>query len=412
MTVDSRGMRDVPCDYRRRGHGAECAQGSALVWALFFVTLVSGLMLSHSLEMQANRRGMAVDLAQRPLSRDFAQSALTDANAWFQRQLTQPVTQFAPVLDEAADPPVRDTIAPQTGLVREFRVRGNLWGRYEVRKEECLDVSANYALAPGSVWDIGARGILFERNDGSRPYNAPPNRVLSMQSLRTELRGLPVQTPAQATVIMQHAGNLAISGSATVSGGGGNAAVAVVSILPPILAVPLGALLGFPSVQRLDPIDMTAKGLFGMREQQFRALADIVAAAPQKLPPSPLQDQVFYVEKLLQLEPRMPLRGRMLLYIAGDLVANSGNDSDFAGLVVVQGNATLRGPFHFKGQMLVGGTLDMSGTADAPVSLDYDLAAVSSLTQALNKYRKVNEVRPAGKAGAFTPADAYDAAVK
>lgn len=211
---------------------------------------------------------------------------------------------------------------------------------------------------------------------------------------------------------MTNPASLSIAGSTTVRGGGANPAVAVVSVLPPILTVPLGTLLGFPTVQRLDPIDLSSMGLFGMRVEQFRALADIVEAQPQKLPPAPLQDQVFYVEKLLQLDPRMALRGRMLLFVAGDLMANSGNDSDFAGIVVVQGNAVLRGPFRFKGQMLVAGTLDMLGTPDAPVDLSYDGPTVAALTQALSKYRKVNEVRPSGKAGAFTPIDAYDAVVK
>lgn len=407
--ADTAGMYSVAEVGSRAPAAAE--RGSALVWALFFVTLITGLMLSHSLEMQANRRGLTVDLAQRPLSRDFAQAALTDANAWFQRQLVQPVVQFAPQLDELADPPLHDTLDPELGLVREFHVRGNLWGRYEVRRDECLDVSAGHGLAAGSVWDVGARGILYQRDDPARPFDRAPNRVLAVQTLRTELRGLPVQTPAQSAVVVTAPARLQLGSDTRVSGGAGTPAVAVVSLLPPILAVPLGALLGFPSVQRLDPIDLSSTALFGMREDQLRALSDFVVADPRKLPAA-LQDQVLYVDKLLQLDVDRPLRGRALLYVAGDLVAQPGNGSDFSGLVIVQGNATLRGPFAFKGQMLVGGTLDAAGTADAPVVLAWDEPALQTLTQALSRYRKSSDVRPAGKNGAFTSASDYDAAAR
>src|SRR5712675_1612201 len=137
-------------------------QGSALIWALFFVAVTAGLLITNSWEMQANRTAMDVRYRKSAHARMIAQSALTDATAWFQRQSAQPVTTFAPKLDPEADPPLNETVDPTVGLVREFEVRGGLWARYEVRKDECLDVSSSYGETAGKVWDVGARGILFE----------------------------------------------------------------------------------------------------------------------------------------------------------------------------------------------------------------------------------------------------------
>ena len=36
-------------------------RGSALVWALFFVSLTVGILVAHSLEMSANRKTMDTD---------------------------------------------------------------------------------------------------------------------------------------------------------------------------------------------------------------------------------------------------------------------------------------------------------------------------------------------------------------
>ena len=168
----------------------ESERGSSLVWALFFVTLTVGILVAHSLEMSANRKTMDTRYRRIDLAQSVAESGLTDAASYLRRQPSQPVVAFTPQRNLQSDPPVDDTMEPEVGLVREFEVNGSLWGRYEVRTDEAIDVSAAYGEAPGTVWDLGARGYLYERVDASRPFDKKPNRLLSTQTLRTEVRGI------------------------------------------------------------------------------------------------------------------------------------------------------------------------------------------------------------------------------
>ena len=138
--------------------GSNRERGAVMVWALIFVIVTAGMIISHSAYMASHRQTMDVHLKRKPLAANFARAALTDGLSWFQAQATQPVAEFAPRKDTAVNPPVLDTLDPTLGLVREFEIRGNLWGRYEIRKDEAMDMSLQYgSSSPGSVWDLAAR---------------------------------------------------------------------------------------------------------------------------------------------------------------------------------------------------------------------------------------------------------------
>src|SRR5690606_24062328 len=104
-----------------------------------------------------------------------ARSGLTEGLSWLRRQTSQPVTVFQPTLDTSATPPILDTEDPDIGLVRDFRISGNLWARYEVWKEwaadpdptrlawrqqfDCTDVSEpKVGGATGSAWRLRSIG--------------------------------------------------------------------------------------------------------------------------------------------------------------------------------------------------------------------------------------------------------------
>src|SRR5262249_26770108 len=162
----------------------------------------TGVLIAHSLEMSANRQKMDTRYRRIDLAKNVAESGLTEGAAYLRRQPTQPVVAFAPQRDPSADPPLDETLEPSVSLVREVEVSAGLWGRYEIRKDQAIDVSANYSEPPGTVWDVEARGYLYELVDGQKHFDQRPNRILSEQKVRTEMRGLPVQVPTNAAVVL------------------------------------------------------------------------------------------------------------------------------------------------------------------------------------------------------------------
>lgn len=373
-----------------------------MIWALFFVAITAGMMISHSLEMQSNRREMDVRYRQKSLATNIAQSGLTDATAWFRRQVSQPVTAFDPALDATGDPPVFDTIDPTKGLVREFEVRGSLWGRYEVRHEECIDVSAQSGQPTGSVWDVGVRGILYEVVDKSRPFDQYPNRVVATRALRTEVRGIPLSLPAQGGVVATDPTKVILRLGASILGDATYPALVTKTALP--LAEITGELAGTPNSVSLPGMRLDTESVFGMRNDRLKALADVVATDGKSLVGRPIEDKLVYVDGDLVLAKGEALTGRMVLFVNGSADFQPGNDSNIAGVVVVQNKTYLHGPFQLRGTLIATMDVLVQGNAQGPATVEHDPLQVSRVTGALRGYRKSRDVRPTGQGsdGAFT----------
>ncbi|MEQ1634078.1 MAG: hypothetical protein ABL997_16995 [Planctomycetota bacterium] len=378
-------------------------RGSAMVWALFFVSLTAGVLVAHSIEMSANRKTMDTRWKRVDLAQSIAESGLTDATSFLRRQPNQPVTAFAPQRNLGADPPVDETLDPTIGLVREFEVNGSLWGRYEVRTDEAIDVSSDHGAAPGSVWDVGARGYLFERLDASKPFDKKPNRLLSTQTVRTEIRGLQIYMPSMSAVVMHDARTLDMLSNGLIDGNGGPALTYDRDAIKGAILGLTAAVLGSPSSLPLDNLTLDLKSVFGLREDQMRSMSDLVVTSPRQLQGRRIQDQSVFVPGSLELEDGQPgLRGRMLLAVTGDFYAYENNDSDFSGVLWVGGSAVLEGPFRFSGTMIVAGQLKVGGSSDQ-VSLRSDPGIVTTLQNTLSQYRTSSEIRPSSPSGAFVP---------
>ena len=125
-----------PRDHDRR---ASTERGGALIFALFLMIVMGGLVVTGSLMLTSSRNRTETSFLISGQSAALARSGLIEAINWFRRQPSQPVLSFAPVLNTAVTPPVLDTEDPDIGLVREVRIHGRLWGRYEVWKEWAAD---------------------------------------------------------------------------------------------------------------------------------------------------------------------------------------------------------------------------------------------------------------------------------
>ncbi len=390
------GTRGSPSAHGPRRSGEA---GATLVWALFFVTLTVGVLVAHSMEMSANRRTMDTRYRRIDLAQSVAESGLTDATSWLRRQSVQPVTAFAPQRDEDAVPPVADTLDPAVGLVREFEVHGSLWGRYEVRRDEAVDVSTECGEAPGTVWDLAARGYLFENLDPERPFDAAPNRVLSLQTMRTQVRGVALSLPASAAVIVGDPSQIELLDGATVDGVGG-----------PALAFRGAAgngnaygraLQGVPASLPMADLDLSLEKVFGLREDRLRTLADVVVFHEKQLYGREMHDEAVFAPGDLRLDGEHGgLQGRMLLAVRGDFRAEEGNGSKFRGVLYVGGDAVLEGPFRFDGSLIVAGRLKVGG-GDGEVTLRGSTSEVLALQGSLSRYRSGHDQRPTANGRAF-----------
>lgn len=253
-------------------------EGAVLLWALMFTIVTAAMIVSHTTFLAAHRREMHVRFEHVTLADNFARSGLSDALAWMQRQPNQPVVSFTPKLDPTGDPPMLETLDPTIGLVREFEVRGSLWGRYEVRRGETFDVSPERgSTAAGTVWDIGSRGFLFVREDAATPFNQKPNRVVATNYLRGEVRGIQLVPPAQAAVVVDDPANVIIGPNATILGGSGPGIAYPGSMSAPV--VPTGQVTGASAMVPIVNYGNELSRVFAMHLGQLEAVSDFVVDA-------------------------------------------------------------------------------------------------------------------------------------
>lgn len=363
-------------------------RGSALVWAMLFVIITCGMIISHTAFLAANRKDIDARYRQQTLSATFARSGLTDALGWFARQPTQPVVEFRPQLEPEADPPLLDTLDPTLGLVREFEVHSGLWGRYEVRLEEVLDISAERgATTAGSAWQLRARGYVYQREDPNRSFDQAPNRLIAASALQSEMRGIPITMPAEAPLIIDDVANLSVGLRGDIRGGDKPGYVAIRNTLG-LLDVLVGLVSGTPSKVINNTIKLAPDQVFGMRLDRLRNFSDYTYLPGQRFRSDYRSGQVVYVQGDLTLDRPLQTDGPILLIVGGNLSVPAGSDVHLQGIVYVGGNADVRGPFSLKGSMIVAGAAQFAGFGSTgDVVLEYARSAVDHVRAAAGRYR-------------------------
>ena len=191
--------------------------GSALIMALFVTIFTLGIVITGSTLLKENQTRVETQFLLHGQAVNFARSGLTEALNWFRRQTTQPVAVFAPIDDPGAIPPVLDTEDEEIGLVREFKITGNIWGRYEVWKEwntdpdpirlawrqkmQVRDISALRDVSgTGAAWGLKCIGYIYRQFDNTVAYNEKPNQILASEILSVEITRLSFALPGQAAL--------------------------------------------------------------------------------------------------------------------------------------------------------------------------------------------------------------------
>ncbi len=384
---------------RRARQGREA--GVALIFALFFAIIALGITIAGTLFVRAHRETTSIRFATNGQAVEFARSGLIEAIGWFRKQTSQPVTAFQPQFDDAAVPPVLDTIDPEIGIVREFAIRGSLWGRYEVWKEfagdtdptrrafrekvQCSDISNERGnLSAGSVWRIRSIGYVFRRESTAVAFDAAPNRVIAKEMVETEVRRLALQPPGQAALCTRDAGTCRILTRGRVYGGSTAAGVYYRSGTQPATS---GTVTGGWSGNASYDDSMTA--VFGVSLNDLKGLADSILASAADFP-SPLpKDSVVVAETNLTFNAAKPLSGTGVVVVNGNVTIEQASNSSFSGLLYVNGNLTLREPSELQGAVVVTGTVTVQGSSDY-ATITFDDGIVNQLRQTLGTYRQAS----------------------
>ncbi len=396
-----------------------------MLWALVFVTVTAGFVVSHMVFMAARRGERDARYNRAAMAETFARSGVQDAVGWFHQRSSQPITVFDPQNDPSSDPPRNETIDPALGLVREFEISGSLWGRYEVRRESVADISSQRGdLVPGSVWEVGVRAFVYRRRDAARSFNEEPNQLIGTKAMTSEIRWLQVNPPAPAALCADDPSQVQIGANASIDGG---AAVAIAYRdaaaidPPPATTTPTFAtgatVAGMPTVLPTAIYEADAERVFAMRLDELRSYSDatldidvggaaggrsfaqflawlrslfggsIATSATTPVDATPDVLGKLIVARGLQLAGDFRVKNSLLV-VDGDLTTAAGQHTQISGIVYVTGNAVLdKGEFELDGTMIVRGRVNLGSGAINRVTLHYDAAAIEQLRRTVGKYR-------------------------
>ncbi len=389
--------------------------------SLFAVLFVAGLVAAGFEANQAVRRD-ALHLHAHPThARSVATAGVVDAYAWLRRQQVQPVTVFSPRRDLAADPPVNETDDPNVGLVREYEIAPNLWGRYEVRLTQAAesftdgnnnglydagedytdangngrwddarnmrDVSAERGQpGNGAVWLIESHGYLFHRRDPGQPLGVAPNDRIAGAAVATEVRRLTLTPPSAAAICVAQGVNATIGSRGRLVGGSGAGLAYAEATGSPTLSSG-SEVSGSPSSTALPNFDTSLEAVFGVGLAELKSLADVSTSNSASLN-SPIGDSTLNViEGNATFDAARPLRGTGVVVVTGDCTLADGSNSFFNGLLWVGGDLRVRAPSYLRGVVVVQGDVDVRGVGGDYAEINYDDAILSELQRLMGQYR-------------------------
>jgi hypothetical protein len=368
--------------------------GVAIVVGLWFSVIVVGIVIAGSAYLSAHSKKTRNSFIARSQAIQIARSGLTESLNWLRRQTSQPVEDFAPQYAPSATPPVLDTIDPDIGLVREFRIAGKQWGRYEVWKEwdadpnatrrawrqqvQCEDISEErMAGSDGAIWRLRSVGYVYTLVDPSKAYNVAPNVVLSREMLQTEVQRLSLNLPGEAALNVGDGNSAHVNTNGRIVGGNAGGIHYPRSTGTPTTGSKKDKrVTGSPALSTSSNYDDSPEAVFGIGFEDLRSLADLIVTSESEFPnPVPNNSLVIVdVGTTMNWDDELPLRGSGIVIVLGHAHIQSGSNSNFSGLLYVDGNLTMRGPSDVRGAVVVTGNMTLQGQPDyATITFDGDV---------------------------------------
>lgn len=388
-----------------RGLPAQAGQrGTALILALIFIVFVLGIVGAGTQILQSNRQRTAVAFARDSQALQIARSGLTEARSWLNRQVSQPVLEFVPVLDESASPPILDTIDPDIGIVREFRITGDTWARYEVWKRwdadpdptraakrvrlQCEDISAlRSASGAGAAWNLVCMGYVYHRADSSVAFDVQPNYLIASQMLETEVQRLILQIPGQAAINVGDGNRCHINTKGRVIGGPTAGGIYYPAGTGTPTTGPGGhRVTGSPALATTLTYDDSFEYVFGMPLSELKSMATMSLTDLSSFP-VPVPDGALIVvdRPSMTFNSSTPLRGNGIVVLSGNVTLSPGNLSNFSGFLYIDGNFSMRAPSDIRGAVVCTGNMTLQGAADF-ATITYDDDTLAALRRSFGSY--------------------------
>lgn len=395
-------------------HSPQCVaaseRGTALILALVFTIVASGIVFTGAMIEKSTRERTSTAWRVQAQTTQYARAGLTEATSWFRRQVTQPVTAFEPIIDLEANPPILDTLDPEVGIVREFRIRGRLWGRYEVWKQwdndpdrerlawrnlmRVNDVSAERGVGnEGTSWRLRSLGYVFEREDPSVAFNEAPNRVLAMEGVEAEILRRKLAPPGEAAIAINRADWLTINSNARVEGL--QRTGAYYPRRTGRVAINRGSLTGSPAkATSRSALDLSSENVFGVSYYDLRSSADLVVADLGNFPTNLTENATLVVDTggAVVFDRHTPLRGRGLVYVNGNCTIEAGSNSVFVGMLYVDGDLVVNAPSEIEGAVVCTGRITLNGSGDR-TTIRYGDAVLNALRQDIGQYKYLGAMR-------------------
>ena len=227
---------------------ALCERGMVLIYAVFGLMVVLGIVAAGSLRGGALEKSSFVEFQLEGRARQVAESGIVDGIAWLRSRTSQPVTDFEPRRDMSLNPPVDETDEEGPGLVREFEIARGYWGRYVVRRaveaEAFKDSNGNGYFDPeedfddadgdgrrdvatgsrdvsslrgvpkfGTVWYLESEGSIYRMVDPGFALGQGPNTRLAKMVVGCEVRRLTAVIPASAAIVIAKGRNADLQGT-------------------------------------------------------------------------------------------------------------------------------------------------------------------------------------------------------
>ncbi len=354
---------------------------AVFILGTLFIMISTGMAL-----VQMARSGIERQLRYHGQAVNAAQAGLVEGLAWYRRQTTQPVADFAPQRDPTAVPPINETDDPSIGIVREYEIdaTGPVRGRYEVPTTGAMDVTGERAKSgTGTVWALESRGFIYLQRDASVPFDTAPNVILSRSVARTEIQRLSIVLPANAAINGIRGDKISTETRTRIYGGGDTAIAYPASTGAPSVS---GELTGNPALSQVDPYNDGIFDVFGVTLSEIIAMADIVVTIVDDLPEEIPDMALIVIDGDAKFTPSRRLSGTGVLIVLGNMTIVPNSYSSYDGLIYVTGDYTQNAPSQISGSIISQGAISIRGTGDFS-EVFYDEPVLTQIRRHMGQYR-------------------------
>lgn len=406
-------------------------KGAALVMVLMMSTILLLILTTGITWVLSSQKNVMETFKIRGQAANIAQAGLQDGINWFKRQgsvaqtdTTTPNTckdaAFNPQFD--TDPELSATDDEVTGIVKDYQVKGNLYGRYILRKQNCntaenphavRDITASKGKSTsnppptfidsgsgltkikgeGIVWYLESEGILYERKNFTKTGSVfttgpadPPNRILSRATASVEISQLALNIDTAPLTVFATTGTHNFGSRCRLVGGNTASAGVYYNGLNPNVTsaqfTPAGLTKKIPKGSAI-----TTESVFSVSEAELRGMSDNIYTSLTQIPER-LTFSITFLDGNFTFTNTKPLIGGGLLYVNGNLDLSDNANSLFSGVIFVDGTLTLGKDNSLSGAVIAKNVTCNPGAGQAV--FEYNGNLVSSVRQRLALYRENN----------------------